>query len=172
MCFYWAPIAAFMMLVVTPRRRATAQGLSLLASHLFGDAASPVIVGQVVDMILAGHNCCEGCDKCPCVPTSNGSGSWDDSFALPPETRAQLMYLYQIDHDIRETILIGRQVVTPTRVQSPVPQIQCTTQGCRRCANLQGGYVFRWFHERRAATYDRLLRADSLTSRELAGVAP
>ena len=25
MCFYWAPIAAFMMLVVTPRRRATAQ---------------------------------------------------------------------------------------------------------------------------------------------------
>ena len=83
MCFYWAPIAAFMMLVVTPRRRATAQGLSLLASHLFGDAASPVIVGQVVDMILAGHNCCEGCEKCPCVPTSNGSGSWDDSCALP-----------------------------------------------------------------------------------------
>ena len=83
MCFYWAPITAFMMLVVTPRRRATAQGLSLLASHLFGDAASPVIVGQVVDMILAGHNCCEGCEKCPCVPTSNGSGSWDDSCALP-----------------------------------------------------------------------------------------
>ena len=53
------------------------------ASHLFGDAASPVIVGQVVDMILAGHNCCEGCEKCPCVPTSNGSGSWDDSCALP-----------------------------------------------------------------------------------------
>ena len=47
LCLYWAPISAFCMLVVTPRRRATAQGLSLLASHLLGDAASPVIIGQV-----------------------------------------------------------------------------------------------------------------------------
>jgi hypothetical protein len=37
-----------MMLVVTPRRRATAQGLGLLASHLLGDAASPVLIGMVV----------------------------------------------------------------------------------------------------------------------------
>ena len=57
LCLYWAPIAAFCMLVVTPRRRATAQGLSLLASHLLGDAASPVIIGQVVDMVLASHKC-------------------------------------------------------------------------------------------------------------------
>lgn len=57
LCLYWAPIAAFMMLVVTPARRATAQGLALLASHLLGDAASPVVVGQVVDSILRAHRC-------------------------------------------------------------------------------------------------------------------
>ena len=96
----------------------------------------------------------------------------DGEFKLPAETRAQLMDLYQIDHDMQptytvaeQTIRLGdqemrvpQQLLTPTRVASVVPQVPCTAQNCRRCLTGQGGYQFRWYHPRWQVKYDALRR--------------
>eukprot|EP01048_Picozoa_sp_COSAG05_P001183 COSAG05_NODE_38_length_27626_cov_78.614306_26_plen_570_part_00 len=114
LCLFWAPLSAFAMLVITPRRRATAQGINLLASHVLGcvadllsllwhwlcvrasvalyfallhasvltclavgtsDAFSPLLIGILVDMQLAGHHCSS-------TPIGGGEGLGSGSGAL------------------------------------------------------------------------------------------
>lgn len=43
----WAIVADILLYVVMPNRRAMAQAIQILISHLFGDASSPFIVGAV-----------------------------------------------------------------------------------------------------------------------------
>ena len=50
---------ALSMLVITPRRRSTAQGINTLASHLLGDAFSPPLIGALVDFTLAKSGCAD-----------------------------------------------------------------------------------------------------------------
>eukprot|EP01048_Picozoa_sp_COSAG05_P026833 COSAG05_NODE_7528_length_800_cov_1.764622_1_plen_225_part_00 len=59
LCLFWAPLSALSMLVITPRRRSTAQGINLLASHLLGDAFSPPLIGALVDFTLAKSGCAD-----------------------------------------------------------------------------------------------------------------
>lgn len=49
--FTWAPLSAILLSVVTPYQRGTANGLQLLAMHLFGDSFSPLFVGLVADSL-------------------------------------------------------------------------------------------------------------------------
>lgn len=47
LCTNWALVADILMYVIVPNKRATAQSIQILASHLLGDATSPVIIGAV-----------------------------------------------------------------------------------------------------------------------------
>jgi fucose permease len=44
-------VAAITLYVIKPRRRNTAEAVSILVTHLFGDAASPYLVGVVSDIL-------------------------------------------------------------------------------------------------------------------------
>jgi MFS family permease len=52
MCLNWAPVSAIVLYVVVPARRSTASAISILLSHLLGDAVSPFIVGAVSDSVI------------------------------------------------------------------------------------------------------------------------
>ena len=43
---------------------------------------------------------------------------------------------------------------------------KCTTQGCRRCAQLCGGYKFRWYYHAWYAKYVKLSRPGAWTLRQ------
>ncbi|CAF0741330.1 unnamed protein product [Didymodactylos carnosus] len=49
LCMNWALISDMLMYVVIPTRRSTAAALQIFASHLFGDASSPYIIGLMSD---------------------------------------------------------------------------------------------------------------------------
>ena len=51
LCLNWGPVAAITLYVIEPRRRSTAEAVSILVTHLFGDAASPYLVGVVSDLL-------------------------------------------------------------------------------------------------------------------------
>ncbi|XP_069738227.1 protein spinster homolog 1 [Phaenicophaeus curvirostris] len=47
----WALVADILLDVVVPSRRATAEALQIVASHLLGDAGSPLLIGVVSDAL-------------------------------------------------------------------------------------------------------------------------
>lgn len=54
LCLNWAPVAAMLLFTIVPVRRSTAEAVQILMSHLFGDAASPLIVGAISDSVVRG----------------------------------------------------------------------------------------------------------------------
>ncbi|XP_053908976.1 protein spinster homolog 1 isoform X2 [Cuculus canorus] len=50
----WALVADILLDVVVPSRRATAEALQIVASHLLGDAGSPLLIGVVSDALQGG----------------------------------------------------------------------------------------------------------------------
>lgn len=52
----WAVISDMLLSVVVPSRRAFATAIQILVSHLFGDASSPFIVGQISDFLRDEYN--------------------------------------------------------------------------------------------------------------------
>ena len=70
------------------------------------------------------------------------------------EARTQISDLYMIIHSSGDDTLDTR---------SPVPWVACSAVDCRRCAAERGGYQFRWYHPRWAATYLRLARPQAWT---------
>jgi MFS transporter, Spinster family, sphingosine-1-phosphate transporter len=50
----WAPYTAILLSVVPPNHRSTANSLSLLTMHLFGDSMSPLLVGVAADALHRG----------------------------------------------------------------------------------------------------------------------
>jgi MFS family permease len=50
----WAPYTAILLSVVPPNQRGTANSLSLLTMHLFGDSMSPILVGVAADALHSG----------------------------------------------------------------------------------------------------------------------
>jgi MFS family permease len=52
----WAPYTAILLSVVPPNQRGTANSLSLLTMHLFGDSMSPILVGVAADALHSGGN--------------------------------------------------------------------------------------------------------------------
>lgn len=56
LCMNWAIVADMLLYVVIPNRRSLATALQITISHLFGDAISPFIVGQVNSRISKFQN--------------------------------------------------------------------------------------------------------------------
>ncbi|UJR35533.1 hypothetical protein I4U23_028287 [Adineta vaga] len=54
MCSNWALISDMLMYIVIPTRRATASSIQIFIMHLFGDASSPYIVGQISEFFKHG----------------------------------------------------------------------------------------------------------------------
>ncbi|CAF0865140.1 unnamed protein product [Adineta ricciae] len=54
MCSNWALISDMLMYIIIPTRRATASSIQIFIMHLFGDASSPYIVGQISDYFQQG----------------------------------------------------------------------------------------------------------------------
>lgn len=50
----WSIVADILLYTVLPNRRSTANALQILISHLFGDAGSPYIIGEIIDAIRSG----------------------------------------------------------------------------------------------------------------------
>merc|ERR1719234_2644064 len=50
----WSIVADMLLYIVTPTCRSTAEAIQILASHAFGDAGSPYLIGLVSDGLL-GH---------------------------------------------------------------------------------------------------------------------
>merc|ERR1712110_967405 len=48
----WSIIADMLLYIVTPTCRSTAEALQILASHAFGDAGSPYLIGLISDSIF------------------------------------------------------------------------------------------------------------------------
>lgn len=51
LCLCWAPVAAIVLNIIIPERRATAAGFQTFVSHLLGDAFSPLLIGFVRNML-------------------------------------------------------------------------------------------------------------------------
>ncbi|EDQ86657.1 uncharacterized protein MONBRDRAFT_33732 [Monosiga brevicollis MX1] len=51
LCLNWGPTAAITLYVIEPKRRNTAEAVSILMTHLLGDAASPYLVGVISDVL-------------------------------------------------------------------------------------------------------------------------
>lgn len=51
LCLCWAPVAAIVLNIIIPERRATAAGFQTFVSHLLGDAFSPLLIGFISDRI-------------------------------------------------------------------------------------------------------------------------
>ncbi|KAI1293630.1 Protein spinster -like protein 1 [Halotydeus destructor] len=51
LCINWTLCADILLYVISPNRRAFAQAMQILFAHLFGDAASPFVVGTIADAI-------------------------------------------------------------------------------------------------------------------------
>ncbi|XP_065054666.1 protein spinster homolog 1-like [Rhopilema esculentum] len=51
LCLNWAPNADLLLYVIVPSRRSTAEAVQILLIHLFGDATSPFIVGNIADAV-------------------------------------------------------------------------------------------------------------------------
>ncbi|RMX51694.1 hypothetical protein pdam_00008114 [Pocillopora damicornis] len=47
----WAPVGDMVLYIIIPSRRSTAEAAQILVSHLFGDAGSPWLVGEISDRI-------------------------------------------------------------------------------------------------------------------------
>jgi len=47
LCSNWALISDMLMYIVIPTRRATASSIQIFVMHLFGDASSPYIIGEI-----------------------------------------------------------------------------------------------------------------------------
>ncbi|CAF1442017.1 unnamed protein product [Adineta steineri] len=54
LCSNWALISDMLMYIVIPTRRATASSIQIFIMHLFGDASSPYIIGQISDFFRKG----------------------------------------------------------------------------------------------------------------------
>lgn len=52
----WAPNQAILLSVVSPHCRSTANAMSLLMTHLFGDSMSPVLIGAYADWLHTSKN--------------------------------------------------------------------------------------------------------------------
>ncbi|XP_041348231.1 protein spinster homolog 1-like isoform X2 [Gigantopelta aegis] len=51
LCLNWPIVADMLLYVVIPTRRSLAEAFQILVSHLFGDAGSPYLIGQVSDVL-------------------------------------------------------------------------------------------------------------------------
>merc|ERR1719235_1471851 len=51
LCLNWAPSAAITLYVIVPQRRASAESVNILMTHLLGDAFSPYLVGLISDTL-------------------------------------------------------------------------------------------------------------------------
>ena len=47
----WSIVADMLLYVITPNQRSLAQAIQILASHLFGDASSPFVIGFVSPLL-------------------------------------------------------------------------------------------------------------------------
>ncbi|XP_076364573.1 protein spinster homolog 1-like [Tachypleus tridentatus] len=56
LCMNWPVVADMLLYCVIPTRRALAGALQILASHMFGDASSPYIIGAVSDAVMKGQS--------------------------------------------------------------------------------------------------------------------
>lgn len=52
----WAPVGDMVLYLIIPSRRSTAEAVQILVSHLFGDAGSPWLVGEISDRIRGEGN--------------------------------------------------------------------------------------------------------------------
>ena len=69
----WSIVADMLLYIVTPTCRSTAEAIQILASHAFGDAGSPYLIGLVSDGLLSylaqsRHQCHEGEEGTDCLP--------------------------------------------------------------------------------------------------------
>eukprot|EP00123_Amoebidium_parasiticum_P000604 comp11447_c0_seq1/m.5871 comp11447_c0_seq1/g.5871 ORF comp11447_c0_seq1/g.5871 comp11447_c0_seq1/m.5871 type:complete len:501 (-) comp11447_c0_seq1:21-1523(-) len=53
LCLNWALVAVILLSTIPPQRRSIAEAIQILASHVFGDALSPYLVGAVSDGLVA-----------------------------------------------------------------------------------------------------------------------
>lgn len=60
LCLNWAPVNAILLYVIPPHQRSSAEALSILFQHLFGDAFSPYIVGVMSDSLQSSYNLTDG----------------------------------------------------------------------------------------------------------------
>jgi len=56
LCSNWALISDMLMYIVIPTRRATASSILIFIMHLFGDASSPYIIGEISDYFRGGND--------------------------------------------------------------------------------------------------------------------
>merc|ERR1712150_400586 len=74
----WSIVADMLLYIVTPTCRSTAEAIQILASHAFGDAGSPYLIGLVSDGLLghltASKEECEAeveADGIDCIPSTD-----------------------------------------------------------------------------------------------------
>ncbi|EGD75631.1 hypothetical protein PTSG_06695 [Salpingoeca rosetta] len=60
LCLNWAPSAAITLYVIVPQRRASAEAVNILMTHLLGDAFSPYLIGLVSDTLKKHYNMTAG----------------------------------------------------------------------------------------------------------------
>ncbi|EDO39433.1 predicted protein [Nematostella vectensis] len=60
LCMNWAPVGDMVLYVIIPPRRSSAGAVQILISHLFGDAGSPWLIGEVSDLIRGARDTDEG----------------------------------------------------------------------------------------------------------------
>ena len=53
--------------------------------------------------------------------------------------------LYLIKHRTAEYVHVNGVFLKPTEMPSSIPERVCNDPGCVRCAELRGGYQFRWY---------------------------
>ena len=53
--------------------------------------------------------------------------------------------LYLIKHRAAEYVMVHGVLLKPTEIPSSIPEQACHDTGCARCAELRGGYQFRWY---------------------------
>jgi hypothetical protein len=54
MCLSWTIVADILLYAIYPTKRSIASAVNILICHLFGDAGSPYIIGQISDWLRSG----------------------------------------------------------------------------------------------------------------------
>ncbi|XP_031568969.1 protein spinster homolog 3-like [Actinia tenebrosa] len=56
LCMNWAPVGDMVLYIIVSSRRSSAEAVQILVSHLFGDAGSPWLIGQISDAIRGNNS--------------------------------------------------------------------------------------------------------------------